>query len=42
MEEINSLLYTGKVDTNYGGGPILTWEDKRFEEWGQSILYINY
>jgi L-lactate dehydrogenase complex protein LldG len=28
-----------QVVTNYGGGPILTWKDKRFEEWGLGDLF---
>ena len=30
-----------QVVTNYGGGPILTWKDKRFEEWGLRDLFHN-
>jgi L-lactate dehydrogenase complex protein LldG len=27
-----------QVVTQFGGGPIITWEDHRFSEWGQSEL----
>ncbi|WML51824.1 lactate utilization protein C [Neobacillus sp. PS3-12] len=30
-----------QVVTEYGGGPILTWKDKRFEEWGLGDLFNN-
>ena len=30
-----------QVVTNYGGGPILTWKDLRFEEWGLRDLFHN-
>jgi L-lactate dehydrogenase complex protein LldG len=30
-----------QVVTNYGGGPILTWKDKLFEEWGLRDLFHN-
>lgn len=28
-----------QVVTNHGGGPIITWKDKRFSEWGLDPLY---
>jgi L-lactate dehydrogenase complex protein LldG len=37
--DLNSLSSTlQNVVTQFGGGPIVTWKDKRFSEWGVSDL----
>lgn len=34
--ELSSVL--NEVVTNYGGGPIVTWKDERFSQWGLDSL----
>ncbi|MBM7653617.1 LutC/YkgG family protein [Neobacillus cucumis] len=36
MSELSSTL--NEVVTNYGGGPIVTWKDERFSQWGLDSL----
>jgi len=36
ISELSSTL--NKVVTNYGGGPIVTWKDDRFSQWGLDSL----
>ncbi|MEH7098302.1 LutC/YkgG family protein [Neobacillus vireti] len=36
LRELSSIL--SEVVTNYGGGPIVTWKDERFSQWGLDSL----
>ncbi|WP_419888135.1 LutC/YkgG family protein [Neobacillus niacini] len=36
LKELPSTLH--EVVTNYGGGPIVTWKDERFSQWGLDSL----
>ncbi|WP_251028392.1 lactate utilization protein C [Bacillus sp. ISL-18] len=36
LSELSSTL--NEVVTNYGGGPIVTWKDERFSQWGLDPL----
>lgn len=31
----------GETVANYGGGPVVTWKDQRFSDWGLDSLFYN-